>query len=191
MSNINKVIYDGTTLIDLTGDTVTQATILSGYTAHLRNGSTVSGSCNYDAYTGDADAGASEILKNKTAYVNGSKVVGNMTYNTASTAYISASTQAITIPVGYHDGSGKVAIDETEKGKITAGNIKSGVTILGVEGTYAGQSIAVESNVNVTPSSTTQIITPSESYDYIAQVTVAAIPCSTANNAYGITYTIG
>ena len=82
-------------------------------------------------------------------------------------------------------------IDSTEKGKLTAGNIKSGVTILGVEGSYTGEAIAVESNVNVTPSSTTQIITPSGTYDYIAQVTVAPIPCSTANNSYGITYTIG
>ena len=31
---INKVIYGGETLIDLTGDTVTADKILSGFTAH-------------------------------------------------------------------------------------------------------------------------------------------------------------
>lgn len=31
---INKVIYGGRTLIDLTGDTVTADKILSGFTAH-------------------------------------------------------------------------------------------------------------------------------------------------------------
>ena len=35
---INKVIYGGETLIDLTGDTVTADKILSGFTAHDRGG---------------------------------------------------------------------------------------------------------------------------------------------------------
>lgn len=30
----NKVVYSGRTLIDLTGDTVTEETLLRGYTAH-------------------------------------------------------------------------------------------------------------------------------------------------------------
>lgn len=36
---INKVIYGGETLIDLTGDTVTADKILSGFTAHAKEGS--------------------------------------------------------------------------------------------------------------------------------------------------------
>ena len=35
---INKVIYGGETLIDLTGDTVTADKILSGFTAHDKGG---------------------------------------------------------------------------------------------------------------------------------------------------------
>ena len=35
---INKVIYGGETLIDLTGDTVTADKILSGFTAHDTGG---------------------------------------------------------------------------------------------------------------------------------------------------------
>ena len=35
---INKVIYGGKTLIDLTGDTVTADKILSGFTAHDKGG---------------------------------------------------------------------------------------------------------------------------------------------------------
>ncbi len=41
---VNKVIYDGTTLIDLTSDTVTAATLLSGYKAHDKSGAAVTGS---------------------------------------------------------------------------------------------------------------------------------------------------
>lgn len=36
---INKVIYGGETLIDLTGDTVTADKILSGFTSHDGGGS--------------------------------------------------------------------------------------------------------------------------------------------------------
>lgn len=39
---INKVIYGGETLIDLTGDTVTADKILSGFTAHDKGGGSLS-----------------------------------------------------------------------------------------------------------------------------------------------------
>ena len=40
---INKVIYDGATLIDLTDTTVTAATLMQGYTAYDRTGTLVTG----------------------------------------------------------------------------------------------------------------------------------------------------
>ena len=40
---INKVIYGGNTLIDLTGDTVTADNVLSGYTFHDKSGATSTG----------------------------------------------------------------------------------------------------------------------------------------------------
>ena len=40
---INKVIYGGNTLIDLTSDTVTADKILSGYTAHAASGAPITG----------------------------------------------------------------------------------------------------------------------------------------------------
>lgn len=40
---INKVVYNGQTLIDLTGDTVTPENILSGYTAHNAAGDQITG----------------------------------------------------------------------------------------------------------------------------------------------------
>ena len=132
---INKVIYDGNTLIDLTSDTVDAAHLLYGYTAHLKSGSTVTGQCTYNA---DTTAGAAEILATKTAYVNGNKITGSMTNNGAVTGTISASTAQYTIPSGFHDGSGKVSIASSEQEKLIASNIKSGVTILGVEGSYSG-----------------------------------------------------
>jgi len=53
---VNKVVYGGNTLIDLTSDTVTAAAMLSGYKAHDKSGAPIVGTCDYDAYTGDANA---------------------------------------------------------------------------------------------------------------------------------------
>lgn len=43
---VNKVIYSGDTLIDLTGDTVTADKLLAGYTAHDRSGTLIAGTYN-------------------------------------------------------------------------------------------------------------------------------------------------
>lgn len=187
----NKVIYGGQVLIDLTSDTVDAAHLLSGYTAHLKNGSTVSGTCTFDADTTDADATASEILLNKTAYVNKIKLTGAMPNNGAVTGNITSVASAYTIPQGYHDGSGTVSIDSTEQAKLIASNIKSGITILGVQGTYSGESLSVQSKT-ATPSTASQTILPDIGYDYLSQVTINAIPYTeTDNSAGGVTVTIG
>ena len=40
---VNKVIYGGSTLIDLSGDTVTADKLLTGYTAHAADGTAITG----------------------------------------------------------------------------------------------------------------------------------------------------
>lgn len=187
---INKVIYDGNTLIDLTGDTVQQDKVLSGYTFHYKDGTTKTGSCTYDADTGDATATASEILATKTAYVNGSKVTGSMTNRGSVSGTISTKAEQYTIPSGYHDGSGKVQISSTEQAKIIAGNIKNGIQILGVTGDYGGEQAVVQAKT-ATPTSSQQTVLPDAGYDYLTQVTVNAVPyVETLNSAGGYTATI-
>ncbi len=191
---INKVIYGGETLIDLTGDDVTRATVLSGMKFHLPTGESTTGTCTYDANTSDATAVAAEILATKTAYVDGSKITGSMTNRGGVTGTISTKAGEYTIPSGYHDGSGKVSIDSTEQAKIIATNIRSGVTILGVEGTMSGSESVKATSASVTPYTTTQTITPSDLGDYnsITQINVAAIAYSETDNAAGgKTVTIG
>lgn len=188
---INKVIYGGNTLIDITDTTAEANKVLDGYYFYGRDGVKTEGSCTYNADTSDATAAASEILYGETAYVNGSKVTGSMPNRGSVTGTISTKAGEYTIQNGYHDGSGKVSISSTEQGKIIAGNIKAGVTILGVTGDYSGEAVSVESNKNATPSSSAQVITPSTGYDYLAQVTVAAIPYTETPNTYGTTVTIG
>ena len=189
--NSKVVLSDGTVLIDLTQDTVEADKLLSGITAHKRDGSTVTGTCTYDADTTDANAIASEILATKTAYVNGVKVTGTMINNGGVSGTISNLSTPYTIQQGYHDGSGEVEIDSTEAAKIIASNIKEGVEILGVTGTYTGEGVKAQTK-NATPTFSAQSILPDADYDYLSQVNVAAIGVTyTENSAGGYTVTIG
>lgn len=56
----------------------------------------------------------------------------------ATAGTISRKTGAYIIPEGYHNGDGSVTIAEAERDKIIPDNIKSGISILGVSGTYTG-----------------------------------------------------
>lgn len=192
--NISKVVYGGKTLIDLTADTITADKLLSTYTAHDKSGAPIVGTCTFDADTSDATAAVAEILVGKTAYVNSVKLTGTMKNNGAVTGTISAKDESFTIPIGYHDGSGKVAISATEQAKIIATNIRSGVKILGVTGTMSGTEGAKAESKTATPSTVQQTILPdsTKGYNYISQVVVEAIPYNESDNPQGgVTVTIG
>ena len=188
----SKVIYGSQTLIDLTSDTVDAAHLAEGYTAHGADGEPITGTNTYDADTSDATAVASEILLDETAYVNGNKVTGTMPNRGAVAGTISDKDTPYIIQNGYHDGSGTVDIDATEKAKLIGNNIRSGVEILGVTGTMDPASEVTSQAKTATPYTTAQTILPDSGYDYLSQVTVAAISyVETPNAAGGITVTIG
>lgn len=189
---VNKVVYGGTVLIDLTGDTVTADKVLTGYTAHDKSGETITGTCNYDVNSEDATVAVAEMLVGKTAYARGSKITGTMPNKGAVKESISTKAQEVTIAQGYHDGSGKITISPTEQAKIIATNIRNGVTILGVTGTMSGTEGAKAQAKTVTPSTKVQNVLPDKDYNYLSQVTVNAIPYVESENAAGgTTVTIG
>ena len=191
---INKVIYGGQTLIDLTADTVEESKVLSPATFHKADGTIATGSCTYDADTSDATATAAEILNTKTAYKNGSKLTGTMPNRGAQTGTISTVSGSVTIQQGYHDGSGNVTIDSTEQAKLIATNIRAGITVLGVTGTMSGSEDMAATSASITPYTTAQTITPADlgNYNAITQINVAAIAYTESDNAAGgVTVTIG
>lgn len=188
---ISKVVYGGTTLIDLTSDTITKDKLLTGVTAHGKDGEPITGTCDFDVNSQDATAQVAEILTGKTAYARGTKLTGTMPNNGGVTGAINTVAGEYTIAQGYHDGSGKVSIDPTEQAKIIAANIKQGVQILGVTGTLEPSSDVTVQSKSATPTTSEQTILPDPGYDYLSQVTIAAIPYSESpNSAGGITVTI-
>lgn len=191
---VNKVVYGGETLINLENDTITRADVLNGKTFHLPDGSTTTGTSTYDADTSDANASADDILSGKTAYKNGTKLTGSMTNQGEKHLTITARDTAVTIPQGYHDGSGDIGLGSTDKAALVATNIREGVTILGIEGEMSGSEDMAATSATLTPYTTSQTITPSDlgAYNAITSVTVSAIAYTETDNlAGGKTVTIG
>lgn len=189
---VSKVVVDGEALLDLTKDTVQADKLAAGYTAHDKAGNQITGTNTFDVDSSEATATAAEVLAGKTFAAGGEVKMGEMPNNGAIQQTISDVNDVITIPVGFHDGSGTVQISETEKAKFIPDNIPEGMTLLGVPGRFTGAGEIVTQSKEVTPSFEEQVVLPDEGYNGLSQVTVGAIPVTrTENAAGGITVTIG
>ena len=79
--NVNQVIVNGETILDLTNDTVTANDLAEGATAHDKSGAPITGTLKV-LDTSDANATRNDIRIGKTAYINGVKVNGNLSETT-------------------------------------------------------------------------------------------------------------
>lgn len=182
---VNKVIIGSEVKLDLTQDDITPDKLAEGIKAHDKSGAPIVGTSTFDADTSDANAVAAELLKDKTAYVNGVKVTGTMPNNGAKTLNITNKSTPVTIPMGFHDGSGKAQIAADEQAKLIPKNIREGITVLGVIGTMSGSEGMQPQAKNVTPTFAQQEVLPDEGYNCLSSVTVAAIPVTYTDNEQG------
>ena len=96
---------------------------------------TAKGATLYNPY--DANASAGDMLQNKIAYGANGKVKGSMLNNGSISITPSASAQ--TKSAGYYSNIIVEGVTSSIDSNIIPENIKSGVTILGVTGTYTGE----------------------------------------------------
>ena len=123
--------------------------------------------------TSDATAAAGDILTGETAYVNGVLVDGTMPNNGTYSQTITAAAQVVTIPAGYHDGSGTVGIDPSQQALLVPENVKDGVTVLGV----TGSPTVNETTLSTTGAAAGDILTGKQAW-----VTGALVTGSMADN---------
>lgn len=111
------------------------ANIKKGVTILGQTGTCEAGTTTSGTDTTDATASASDIRSGKTAYVNGRKLTGTIPNQAAQT--ITPGTTDKTISSGkYLSGTQTIKGDS----KLVASNIKSGISIFGVTGTYTGSN---------------------------------------------------
>ena len=98
---------------------------------------------------------------------------------------ISEKSGSVQIQQGYYSETGNVQIAPAEQQKIVPGNIKQGVTVLGVTGDYSGDAANLQSKT-ITPTETAQNVTADPGYDALSQVVVNPIP-ATYQDVTGVT----
>lgn len=157
MTNPNKIIVNGNTLIDVTGDTVTAATLLSGYTAHDASGTAILGTASggtptlqtksetytpsetaqTDAITADSGYDGLDTVNITVSAISSTYVGSGITQRTSSD--LSASGATVTAPAGYYASSASTSVSSGTAGTPTA-----------TKGTVSGHAVSVTPSVTNT-----------------------------------------
>ena len=188
--NSKVVLSNGDVLIDLTQDDVKPEHVQKDIYFHDKTGARKQGTNTKTVDASNATAEAAEVLVGRTFGKGAEMQTGTMPDNSGHNIEIS-SLGGTPIPKGYSDGSSVAKLSDAEIAKLVAGNIKEGVSILGVMGEFGADDISSQSKT-VTPTFEKQVINPDEGYTFLSSVEVEAIKVDRKDNeSGGVTVTIG
>ena len=180
--NVNQVIVNGETILDLTNDTVTANDLAEGVTAHDSSGALVNGNLS-----------EIEVFENSPTITFRTEGPFGMfrCYPTVRKDYIIRKTSKPLVFLD-SDGFGDATVADVIKGKTFTS--KNG---LKVSGTYEPPSTEPTLQAkSVTPTVAEQVVTPDANYDGLSQVTIAGDANLTSENIksgvsiFGITGTL-
>lgn len=98
--------------------------------------------------TAGASASAGDILTGKTAYGASGSIAGSMANNGATGGEISTKSGTVTIPSGYTSG-GSVSLQASAIADLVSGNLLSGKSVLGVNGSLTVPTVSQDSTTKV------------------------------------------
>lgn len=173
----------GEVLIDLTQDDVRPEVVDKGITFHDKTGAPQVGTSTKTVDASGATADPSEVLDTRTFGKGSEMKTGTMPNNSGKDVEIKSKDGTV-IPRGYYDGISKVKLSDTDLANLIAGNIKEGVTILGVDGEYGADDISSQSKT-VSPTFEEQVVNPDEGFAFLSSVKVEAIKVTRTDNEFG------
>lgn len=193
---INKVNYGNTTLIDISEDTVTAGSMLSGTTAHDNSGAAITGTIASKSSSDLTASGATVTVpagyyasQASKAVASGSAGTPTATKGTVSNHAVSV-TPSVTNTTGYITGSTKtgtavtVSASELVSGDLAITSNGTGIDVA----TYSTVSVNVSSSANlreieIVPSEETQVITP-DAGTYLGTCTSEVASISASGTSY-------
>lgn len=98
--------------------------------------------------TAGASASAGDILTGKTAYGASGSIAGSMANNGATGGEISTKSGTVAIPSGYTSG-GSVSLKASAITDLVSGNLLSGKSVLGVNGSLTVPTVSQDSTTKV------------------------------------------